>query len=140
MFFEHVICKRGVPDNITADRGNEFTSSFWDRVCSHLSMNHRLLAAIHLEMESQTERQNTMMEHYLRTFCNSEQDNWVELLPLGEFTYNNCIHHSMLMTPFWANYNYHLTMQVKPPKDPSFKSQVQEDSWMAGMEETHRIH
>jgi hypothetical protein len=30
-------------------------------------------------------------------------------------------------------------MQFKPPKDPSFRSQVQADSWMAGMEETHRI-
>jgi len=43
------------------------------------------------------------------------------------------------MTPFWANYNYHPTMQFKPPKDRSFRSQVQPDSWMAGVEETHRI-
>jgi hypothetical protein len=26
MFFEHVICTRGVPDNIVTDRGKEFTS------------------------------------------------------------------------------------------------------------------
>jgi len=26
MFFEHVICKRGVPDNIVTDRGNQITS------------------------------------------------------------------------------------------------------------------
>jgi len=43
------------------------------------------------------------------------------------------------MTPFWANYNYHPMMQFKPPKDPSFRSQVQADSWMAGVEEMHRI-
>jgi hypothetical protein len=30
-------------------------------------------------------------------------------------------------------------MQFEPPKDPSFRSQVQADLWMAGMEETHRI-
>jgi len=34
---------------------------------------------------------------------------------------------------------YHPTMQFKPPKDPSFRSKVQADSWMAGVEETHRI-
>jgi len=28
MFFEHVIWKRGVPDNIVTDRGKEFTSPF----------------------------------------------------------------------------------------------------------------
>ena len=43
------------------------------------------------------------------------------------------------MTPFWANYNYHLTMQFKPPKDPSLRSQVQADLLMAGVEVTHRI-
>jgi len=30
-------------------------------------------------------------------------------------------------------------MQFKPPEDPSFRSQVQADSWRAGMEETHQI-
>jgi len=42
MFFDHVICKQGVPDNITTDRGKEFTSLFRDRLCSHLIINHRL--------------------------------------------------------------------------------------------------
>jgi hypothetical protein len=79
------------------------------------------------------------MEQYLRAFCNYEQDNWVELLPLVEFAYNISIHHSTLMTPFWANCNCHPTMQFKPPKDPSCRSQVQADSWMAGVEDTHRI-
>jgi hypothetical protein len=40
LFFEHVICKRGVPDNIVTDRGTHFTSRFWTRVCSHLSTDH----------------------------------------------------------------------------------------------------
>jgi hypothetical protein len=36
MFLEEVICKHGVPSNIVTDRGSQFTSSLWDRVCSHL--------------------------------------------------------------------------------------------------------
>jgi hypothetical protein len=43
------------------------------------------------------------------------------------------------MTPFWMNYKYHPTMQLKPPKDPCFSSQVQVDSWMADVEGTHEI-
>ena len=139
MFFEHVICKQGVPDNITTDCGQELTSRFWDRVCSHLRINHRLSNALHPQTDGETERQNQMMELYLRASCNYEQDNWVKLLPLAEFAYNNYTHHSTLMTPFWANYNYHPTMQFKPPKDPRFISQVQADSWMAGVEEILRI-
>jgi transposase InsO family protein len=85
MFFEHVICKHGRPDNIVTDCGKEFTSQFWKRVCSHLSINQRLSTAFHPQTDGQTERQNQTMKQYLRAFCNYEQDNWVELLPLVEF-------------------------------------------------------
>ena len=79
------------------------------------------------------------MEQYLRTFCNYEQDNWVELLPLAEFAYNHAIHASTRMTPFWANYHYHPVMQFKAPKQPSnLKSEIQADTMAAGLEETHR--
>jgi len=139
MVFKHVICKHGVPDNLTTDRGKEFTSQIWDRVCSHHSINHWLSTLFHPQTDGQTERQSETMEQYLRAFCNYGQDNWVQLLPLAEFAYNNSILHSALMTPFWANYKYHPTMQFKPAKNPSFISQVQADSWMTGMEETHQI-
>jgi len=119
LFFEHVICKRDVPDNIVLDRGTQFTSRFWMRVCSHLGTDHCLSTAFHPQTDGQTERQNQTMEKYLRAFCNYEQDNWVELLPLAEFAYNNTIHTSTRMTPFWVNYHYHPVMQFKTPKQRS---------------------
>jgi len=70
MVFEHKMCKRGVRDNITTDCGMEFTSQFCDRVCYHLSINHRLSTAFLLQTDGQTERQNQTMEQYLRVFCN----------------------------------------------------------------------
>jgi len=139
LFFEHVICKRGVPDNIVTVCGTQFTSRFWTRVCSHLSTDHRLSTAFHPQTDGQTERHNQTMEQYLRAFCNYEQDNWVELLPLAEFAYNNAIHASTRMTPFWANYHYHPVMQFKAPKQPSsLNSEIQADAFAAGLEETHQ--
>jgi hypothetical protein len=79
------------------------------------------------------------MEQYLRAFCNYEQDNWVELLPLAEFAYNNAIHASTRMTPFWANYHNHPVMQFNAPKQPSsLNSEIQADTFTAGLEETHQ--
>jgi hypothetical protein len=79
------------------------------------------------------------MEQYLRAFCNYEQDNWVELLPLAEFAYNNAIQASTRMTPFWANYDYHPVMQLKAPKQPSsLNSEIQADTFAAGLKETHQ--
>jgi hypothetical protein len=79
------------------------------------------------------------MQPYLTAFCNYKRDNWVELLPLTEFAHNNSIPHSIQMTPFWANNNYHSKMQFKHPKDLSMCSQVQAASLMAGMDETDQI-
>ena len=62
LFFEHVICKRDVPDNIVLDRGTQFTSRFWMRVCSHLGTDHCLSTAFHPQTDGQTERQNQTME------------------------------------------------------------------------------
>jgi hypothetical protein len=138
MFFEHMICKRGVLDIMTTDPSKEFSSRFWDSVCSPLSMNHRLATAFHPQTDGRSQRETQPMAQNIRAICNYEQDNWVELLPLAEFDNNYSIHHSRLMTPFWANYKNHPTMQFKPPKNPSFRSQVQANSGMAGVEETHQ--
>jgi hypothetical protein len=79
------------------------------------------------------------MEQDLRAFCNYDQDNWVELLPLAKFSYNNAIHASTRMTPFWENYHYHPVMQFKAPKQrSSLKSEIQADTFAAGLEETHK--
>jgi len=71
------------------------------------------------------------MEHLLWALCNYEQDNWVDLLPLVEFPYSNSIHQLTRMTPFWANYNYHSTMQFKQPmaEPPDSRSHVQGNTY-----------
>jgi hypothetical protein len=136
-FFEHVICKRRVSDNIVTDHGTQFTTRFWTRVCSHMSTHHQLSAAIHPQTEGQMERQHQVMEQYLRAFCNYEQDNWVILLPLAKFDYNDLMLPSTTMTPFWANYHNHPVMQFRPPKQPSsLNSEIQEQNFAAGLEET----
>src|SRR5437762_9663743 len=38
------------------------------------------------------------------TFCDYQQNNWHELLPLAEFAYNNAKHTSTQTSPFFANY------------------------------------
>jgi hypothetical protein len=128
MFFEEVICKHGVPSNIVTDRGSQFTSRFWNRVCSHLSIDHRLSTSFHPQTDGQTERQNQTMEQYLRAFATYEQDNWVDLLPLAEFAYNNSVHVTTRLTPFFANYGYHPEMQFKLPlPDARFRSEKAAD-------------
>ena len=43
----------------------------------------------HPEVDSQTESTNQTLEQFLRIYCNYQQLDWVQLLSLAKFTYNN---------------------------------------------------
>jgi hypothetical protein len=58
-------------------------------------------------MDGQTEWQNDTLEQYLRAYVNHLQDYWVRWLPQAEFAYNNSVHASMGLTPFYAEKTHH---------------------------------
>ncbi len=107
MFVRDVIRLHGIPKEIISDRGPQFTSHFWKRFQELLGVDLHLSTAYHPESDGQTERVNQVLEQLLRCFVNYQQDDWVDLLPLAEFAYNNSLHSATKMTPFFANYGCH---------------------------------
>jgi len=45
-------------------------------------------------------------------YINYQQDDWVNLLPLAEFAYNNTSHSATMVTPFFANKGFHPKLEV----------------------------
>jgi len=74
----------------------------------------------HPEANSQVERTNQTLEQYLRVYCNYQQDNWSELLPLAEFAYNTAPSTTTGVSPFLANKGYHPNLIVYPERDIAF--------------------
>lgn len=68
----------------------------------------------HSEADGQTERVNQTLEQYLRHYISYQQDNWVSLLPLAEFAYNNVPHSTTGISPFLANKGYNPSLVVHP--------------------------
>jgi len=60
---------------------------------------------------------NQTLEQYLHVYCNYQQDNWSELLPLVEFAYNNALSATTGVSPFFTNKRYHLNITVHPKRD-----------------------
>jgi Chromo (CHRromatin Organisation MOdifier) domain len=54
-----------------------------------------------------------------KIFCDYQQDNRFELLPLAEFSYNNAQLASTLMSPFFANYGVNPRFSLQISNDPS---------------------
>src|SRR5882724_9409675 len=68
--------------------------------------------AYHPKTDSQTEWVNQILEQYLWVDINYQQDDWVNLLPLAEFAYNNTSHSATMVTPFFANKGFHPKLKV----------------------------
>jgi hypothetical protein len=86
-------------------------------------MKRRLSTAFYPQTDSQTERQNQVLEQYLRIFCSEEQDNWASLLATTEFAYNNSVYSSIGSTPFLVVYRKHPRL-FHPPEDSRLKGEV----------------
>jgi hypothetical protein len=117
LFVLHIFSKHGIPSHCTSDRGSEFVSHFFRSLGTALDMRLHFTSGYHPQADGQTERVNQMLEQYLRTFCNFQQDNWSSLLPLAEFAYNNAPNETTGVSPFFANKGYHPNLTVHPERD-----------------------
>jgi len=57
------------------------------------------------------------VETVFRVYCNYQQDNWSELLPLAKFAYNNAPSATTGVSPFFANKGYHPNIMIYPERD-----------------------
>ena len=81
-----------------------------------MKLHHTL--GYHPEADEQSEHTNQTLEQYLHSYCCYQQSNWVQLLLLTEFTYNNIPSASTRVFPFFANKGYHPLLNFRPLTDP----------------------
>ena len=83
-------------------------AKFWQSVTDKLRIKLNLSTAFHPQTDGQTERVNQSVKHYLRVFTSYKQDNWSTILGQASFAYNNMYYTATKLTPFFANFGYHL--------------------------------
>ena len=117
LFVLHMFSKYSVPFYVTSDRGLKFVSNFLWSLGTALNMWLHFTSDYYPEDDGQTECMNQTLEQYLCVYCNYQQDNWSELLPLAEFAYNNAPSATTGVSPFFANKEYHPNITVHPKRD-----------------------
>lgn len=88
LFIKEIFPHTGLPDALISDRGTQFASRAFKGFLQKLRIDSALSTAYHPQSDGQTERMNQELEQYLRVFCDLHQDDWVDLLPLAEFSHN----------------------------------------------------
>jgi len=117
LFITYVFSKHGVLSHVTSDCSSEFVSYFFHSLGTALDMRLHFTSGYHLEANGQAEWTNQTLEQYLRVYCNYQQDNWSELLPLAEFAYNNTPSATTGVSPFFANKGYYPNLIVYPEQN-----------------------
>ena len=117
LFVLHMFSKHGVPSHVTSDRGMEFVSTFFHSLGKVLDMKLHFTLGYHPEGNGQTEHTNQTLEQYLQVYCNYQQSNWSDLLPIAEFAYNNAPNAMTGLSPFYTNKGYHPNLSIHPKQD-----------------------
>ena len=107
VFFEKVVLRFNISDEIVNNRNSVFTNEFWSAICYHARIQRRLNIVFHSQTNEQIEHQNQMFKYYLKYFVNEKQINWINLLSLTEFVNNNNLYNSVDFTSFHLMYEYH---------------------------------
>ena len=113
IFNKIVIARHGIPDKIVLDRDKLFTSQFWQSLIDQIGTKQRLSISYHPQTDGQTERTNQTIEQYLRYYLNYKQNNWVFLLPIAQFTFNNSVAITGI-SPFFVNYGKYPSIEKTP--------------------------
>jgi len=137
LYLKEVWKLHGLPHSVRSDCGPQFIADFTCELYRLLRIKLATSMAYHLQMDSQTEHVNQEMEQFLCLFVNEHQDDWDELLPLGELAYNNHVHSSMQQTLFMVDTGRHPHMGFKPQQPRSHMESVNEfkDCMAQGLEE-----
>jgi transposase InsO family protein len=137
LFFKEVWKHHGTPRVVISDRGPQFVTTFTQKLYRRLGIKLPLSMAYHPQTDGQTEHVNQVIGGYLRTFTSRRQDNWDDLLPSGEFRYNNSQHSSTQQTPFMLDTGRNPRMGFEPHQPCSNLESVNEftDHMALGIEE-----
>jgi hypothetical protein len=114
VFHRYVVADHSVLEEVISDRDKLFTSKFWAALAAYIGMKRKLTTAFHPQTNGGNERMNQVVEAYLRCYVNYEQNNWVPLLPIAQFSYNSSVTETTQISLFRANYRYEISAFNEP--------------------------
>ena len=106
-FFENIVARFDMFNEIVSNRKSIFTNVFWSIVCYHAKIKRRLSIAFHFQIDELTEKNNQIFKQYFRIFVDAKQTKWTNLLSITKFVYNNVHHFFAEVSFFYLMYKYH---------------------------------
>ncbi|QRV82688.1 Retrotransposable element Tf2 protein [Ceratobasidium sp. AG-Ba] len=118
-FVTYVWKLHGLPSKTISDRGPQFNSAFLRQLYKRLDIKPSLSTAFRPQTDGLAERLNQVVEIYLCHYVAYKQNDWVGILPMAEFAYNNSVNASTNQMPFFACYGFHPRFSIGQQADES---------------------
>ena len=105
-YINYVVAYYWLLDYITSDRGPQFVSHMWTKLCELMGVERRLSSGYHPETDGSTERMNATVQAYLRAFCDWDQTNWKSNLGIAKIAITARQAQSTKMLLFFMQHRY----------------------------------
>ena len=99
-FFEHVICRHGVPAVVVSDNGTEFDGVF-DILTKKYGIKRIRTSPWHPQANGIVERLHGFMRGSIAAMSSADQTQWHHLLPVTAFAYRSTPLARLRLTPFF---------------------------------------
>lgn len=87
-YMRHVVIHYKLPIKIILDWDPQLIAELFKEPCQTFQIKQNMSTAYHPQIDRQSEQTNQTLEMFLRIFCNHQQNNWVKLLPITQYTLN----------------------------------------------------
>jgi len=104
VLMDQVICQFGTPKYLLSDRGTNFTSRLFQKLCGVLGVKHLGTTSFRPQANGQVERLNRSLQEIVRKLATEEE--WDEILPRVGFAVRAHKHTSTGVSPFKALYDF----------------------------------
>jgi transposase InsO family protein len=104
LFFKKVVRLQGLPRSIVSDKDTKFVGHFWRTLWKKLGTNSSFSSSYHPQKDGKIEVVNRSLRNLLRSLVTEHHNQWNQILPQAEFTYNDSPNRSTGKSPFQILY------------------------------------
>ena len=141
----HVFCQWGLPLHIHSDRGSQFESELFQKLCAALGITKTRTTAYHPQSNGMIERFNQTLETMLSKYVSENHRDWDRFLPLVMLSYRGSTHDSTGFSPalMFLGWEPRLPIDLmigSPPGDTYCSSTSYTDYIELMQHKMHQVH
>lgn len=121
-----VVQHHGLPNLFMSYYGSVFDLKFCSSLYYFLEIKQKLSTVFYMQINNQTEKQNSTMKAYLQAFMKYEQNDQIKLFLMTIFAYNNAKNAGLGLIFIELNCSYHFQTFYKQDMDLQSKPKLVE--------------